>query len=165
MLKRLIMWLVKKLFTPMDIAKVAANADFIENPLRVINRLYHAAYSTEQVQQTGILPFEYVAAKRLSEHDLPGSIYIVVLLALQNRLIYCVPGACRPEDYEAFFNKVNTIKTNSNYLKVRKELTDLVCKETLFTDESDMTLVVSVLQQLPINPKLASTFITTGSLK
>lgn len=163
MLKQFIVWLVTKFLTVRDIAQLVVDNGFKESPRLIIDRLYNVAHSSKDARPFD--SFERVAAKKLSETDLSGSLFITVLFALQAKLMCCASNHCQETEYKEFFRKVNVIKQHTNPLKVRKDLYELVRKETFFGNELDITLAANVLQHSYIDPEIITKFLTTGASK
>ncbi|ABY63105.1 hypothetical protein ST201phi2-1p278 [Pseudomonas phage 201phi2-1] len=158
MFKQFILWLVTKLLTPRDRLQLVVDDGFLANPRRTIDNLYHVAHSNKHGVK--FESFDRVSAKRLSEFDISGSVYIAVLFALHDKLIACTGGSCFEEEVRNFFHKVNTIKGHGNRLKVSKDLFELVRKETLFANEQDINLVAHVLQHQYIDTEATTKFLT-----
>lgn len=147
MLKQFIIWLVTKFLAEKDIIALIANKGFTENPRATIESLYRRVYDSGNGQS--IIPFDTVAAQKISEGDLAGNVYIAVLMSLKTHLC----------NYSEFFNEVARIKGQSSVLKVKKELIELVRSNTAYTLDSDIALVAHVMQESYINPVVITEFL------
>ncbi len=163
MFKRIVLWLVIKFLTPRDRLQLVVDDGFLNSPRHTIDNLYHVAHSNRKGK--AFESFDRLAAKRLSEIDVSGSMFIVTLFALRAKLITCPDPNCAGDEYRNFFREVNIIKEHNNRLKVSKDLIELVRKETLFDNDKDITLMAHVLQHNDIDPDTVTAFFTDGESK
>lgn len=158
MLKRFIVWLVTKFLSKRDTMSLIVDRWFVDDPRAVINYLYHLAYSSET--ERTIVPFDRIAAKKMTEGVFFGNIYVAVLLKIKEQLIRCGAKECEESDFKEFFIEVARIKEQKSVLKVRKELADHVRRATALDNLEDIDLVTTVLQNALINPATIAKFLT-----
>lgn len=159
MLKQFITWLVTKFLTKRETFALIVDRWFVESPRGAIELLYHIAYRSEA--KHAIVPFDTIAAKKLTEGSLANNVYIATLLSLKTQLLHCSAKGCDESAFKEFFREVARIKDQSSVLKVRKELIDHVRKNTLYVVQGDINLAAHVLQESYIDPEIITTFLTT----
>lgn len=150
MLVNIILWLVNKYLTKRQIFSYIADRWLSNSPYGTVEYLYDAGPDISPDFR------DRIAAHRLVEnnHFISASLKLV-LEYLRDRVNSCGDSDCEEADTLEFFRKVNIAKNHKSHLKVRKDLFDLVQRETTVTDMLAVEMIAAILENVVIDPTKA----------